>query len=154
MDASVSVTTLWQRCADFTVRVVPILWQWPRQIGKHIQLSKYNHQVCIVNTNDVGLKLISFSNFLYVYNYTCIFIFNKWYHLKWRIKKILKSFIYIMNLMPTNIFIQRILHTSNSLYVRVFCDIIWICSDSTFVVFDGSPTPRIYNHNENKFWKS
>lgn len=40
------------------------------------------------------------------------------------------------------------------LYVRVFCDIIWICSDSTFVVFDGSPTPRIYNHNENKFWKS
>lgn len=90
MDASVSVTTLWQRCADFTVRVVPILWQWPRQIGKHIQLPKYNHQVCIVNTNNVGLKLISFSNFLYVYNYTCIFIFNKWYHLKWRIKNISK----------------------------------------------------------------
>lgn len=66
-------------------------------------------------------------------------------------QKNLKSFIYTMTLMPTNIFFQRILHTSNFLYVRVFCDIIWICSDSTFVVFDGSPTPRIYNHNETNF---
>lgn len=148
-----SVTTLWQRCTDFTVRVVPILWQWPRQIGKHIQLSKYNHQVCIVNTNNVGLKWISFSNFLYVYNYTCIFIFNKWYHLKWRIKKISKV-LYTLWILCLPIFFSKNFAHKQFLYVRVFCDIIWICSDSTFVVFDGSPTPRIYNHNENKFWKS
>lgn len=54
-------TTLRQRCADFTVRVVPILWQCPRKIGYHIQFLKYNHQVCIVN---------------FKYKYCCIEINN------------------------------------------------------------------------------